>query len=177
MKENLIFEKVDPTDKKQAETYVSWYSNPEMVKNWIIQKEEKLEVKFTTEDFVKQFGPSEDFERMAFMLRFIGKYIGYGQFYINHPVCLHKEGRVAWPSIAIGADEFRGKGFGLAVAKEVLRLAKEQKCTHIEAGIFEFNKKMKSILLHNGFKLIGQRDVKTFVDNKWWCSEHYLLTL
>jgi hypothetical protein len=37
---------------------------------------------------------------------YVGNWIGYGQFYINHSVAMTKEGRVCWPSIAVGDDNY-----------------------------------------------------------------------
>jgi hypothetical protein len=36
---------------------------------------------------------------------------------------------------------------------------------------------MKEILSANGFKMIGKQEKKTYVDGRWWSSEHYLLEL
>lgn len=175
---DIVLEQVDPNNLEQANEFVSWYKNPLMVKNWVLQKEENEPVKFEVEDFQKQFSENTySDEKHVFMIKVSGKYIGYGQFYINHPVAMTKEGRVCWPSIAVGDDNFRGKGFGLAICKEVYNKAKELNCTHIEAGVFEFNDKMKGILTSNGFIMIGKQENKTYVDGRWWSSEHYLLEL
>ncbi|MEZ4742772.1 MAG: GNAT family protein [Bdellovibrionota bacterium] len=175
--DNVFFEKIDPNNLEQAEEFVSWYKNPIMLKNWVLQNENSI-IEFRKEDFQKQFtSNSQSLETHAFMIKISEKYVGYGQFYINHPVAKTKDNRVCWPSIAIGNDNFRGKGFGLKVCQEILRLAKKLNCTHIEAGVFEFNQRMKDILLENGFTLIGTQKNKTFVDGKWWSSEHYLMKI
>jgi RimJ/RimL family protein N-acetyltransferase len=175
---SVVFEKIDPNNLEQARVFVSWYENPIMINNWVLQKEEKQEVNYTISDFQKQYTVSKgDPEKYAFMVKADERYIGYGQFYINHQVCLIKNQRVCWPSIAIGEDNYRSKGFGLSVCKEILRMAKEFDCTHIEAGIFEFNEKMKQLLVQNKFELIGKQEKKTFVDGRWWSSEHYAFEL
>lgn len=174
----LSFEVIDPYNKDQAKSFVEWYKNPLMVRNWTLQNEDTKEVTYTLENFREQFSPKDkEPEKYTFMINVDGKYIGYGQFYINHRMCMIKDAKVCWPSIAIGEDSYRGKGFGLKICMEILRIAKEMDCTHIEAGVFEFNTKMKSLLINNGFKLIGKQKRKTFVDDKWWASEHYALDL
>lgn len=175
---NLSFEKINPNDEFQARAFMNWYNDPVMIDNWTLQKEEETVINYTLEDFKNQFAEKEGApEKYTFMVKLDGDYIGYGQFYINHMMCMTKAERVCWPSIAIGNSEFRGKGFGLLICKEILRKAELMNCTHIEAGVFEFNKRMKSLLVENGFSLIGRQERKTFVENKWWASEHYLLEL
>lgn len=177
MGSEIVFEKLDPNNDQQAKAFVSWYKNPTMIKNWVRQKEgAPSEVHYCVEDFKKNYSEA-NVKIIAFAVRQLDKIIGYGQFYINHPVCMYKEGHVCWPSIGIGEDSLRGKGIGIKICSEVLRLAKEEGCTHIEAGIFQFNQPMKSILLQNNFELIGVQEKKTYVDGKWWNSEHYLLKL
>jgi RimJ/RimL family protein N-acetyltransferase len=174
----VSFEVIDPNNLEQAKEFVSWYKNPLMIKNWVLQREESTPVNFEVEDFKKQFSVKENSrEKHAFMIKVNDNYIGYGQFYINHPVAVTKDGRVCWPSIAIGNDDFRGQGFGLEICKQIYEHAKKLNCTHIEAGIFEFNKKMKKMLVDNGFVMIDKKENLTFVDGKWWASEHYLLKL
>ncbi len=171
----ISFEKIQPNDIEQANAYISWCSDPEMIKNWVLQKEDSVaELDYTLEKFKEDFSHPD---KSAFMIKDKAQFIGYASFYINHPVAIQKTGRVCWPSIAIGEKSHRGKGFGLQLCAEVLKLAKDLKCTHIEAGIFEFNIKMKKILVENNFKLIGSQPNKTFVDSKWWNSEHYLLKI
>lgn len=175
---NIMFEDIDPNNLIQGKEFVSWYNNPLMVDNWTLQKEDSEATTFTLEDFKNQFSNNKySNEKHTFMIKVADEYIGYGQFYIDHPVAITKEGRVCWPSIAIGNDNFRGKGFGLKVCEQVYLKAKELNCTHIEAGVFEFNHKMKDILTKNKFCYIGKQENKTFVDGKWWSSEHYLLKL
>ena len=171
------FEDIDPSNNSHAEAFVLWNKNPVLIKNWTLQKEDQVTTEFTKEDFVRQFSNSNGLEKSVFMIKLGEQYIGYGQFYIDHPVAITKEGRVAWPSICFGEDESRGKGLGLILCQYLLKKAKEANCTHIEAGVFEFNREMKNILNRNGFKLVGKQENKTSVDGRWWSSEHYLLAL
>mgnify|MGYP000748516275 CR=1 FL=1 len=171
----IDFIKIDPNNLAQAQAYTSWYRDPIMINNWTLQKEKSKNIhNYSVEQFQKEFSSPG---KTAFMLRYMDQYIGYGSFYINHPVGMYKDGRTCWPSIGIGDAASRGKGFGRELCKEVLRQAKELDCTHIEAGIFEFNEKIKKILLSNKFKYLGEVANKTFVDGKWCSSEHYLLKL
>jgi RimJ/RimL family protein N-acetyltransferase len=172
---NITIEKIDPNNKAQAEEYCSWIKNETMLKNWFLQKEDDdSEVSFTEEDFEKAFS-NED--KIAFMIKDDKGYFGYGSFFINHPVGKFKEGRVCWPSLGIGKDSHRGRGLSKHLCEEIARLAKQEGCTHIEAAVFEFNEPIKNILVKAGFKYIGKEEKKTFVDGKWWDSEHYLLKL
>ena len=173
----IRFEEIDPNNISHAKAFVLWNKNPVLIKNWTLQKEDQQSAVFTEEDFRRQFSNSNDLEKSVFMIKLGEKYIGYGQFYIDHPVAISKEGRVAWPSICIGDDENRGKGLGLILCQYLLKKAKEANCTHIEAGVFEFNQEMKNILYKSGFELIGKQENKTYVDGNWWASEHYLLSL
>ncbi|WP_034720633.1 GNAT family N-acetyltransferase [Bacteriovorax sp. DB6_IX] len=171
----MKIEVIDPNNTKQAESYCSWLNDETMVKNWFLQRDDKdFEVKFTVEDFRESFSKPD---KIAFILKDNETYFGYGSFFINHPVSKFKEGKVCWPSIAIGLDSYRGKGLSKLICEEIVRLAKEHQCTHIEAAIFEFNQPMKGLLLANGFKYFAKEENKTFVDGKWWDSEHYILEI
>lgn len=172
---NVTIEKIEPSNIDQAKEYCSWIENETMLRNWFLQKEdEHFKPSFNIEDFQKTFSNEE---KIGFMIKDENGYFGYGSFFINHPVGLHKEGKVCWPSLGIGKDSYRGKGLSKYLCEEIARLARQEGCTHIEAAIFEFNDAIKSILLGFGFKFIGKEEKKTFVDGKWWGSEHYLLEL
>lgn len=170
----ITFEKIDPNNTEQANVYISWCSDPVLIKNWTLHKESTKAFKYSAQDFKDDFSHTG---KIAFMIKLNLKYIGYGSFFINHPACIHKEGKICWPSLAIGNSIYRGKGFGIQICKEIFRLATELDCTHIEAGIFEFNEEIKKILLDNNFKLIGEIPNITFIDNKWWKAEHYLFKI
>lgn len=171
----LKFQKIDPKNKEQALAFISWYSDPVMIDNWLLQSENSsVNPGYSVDQFQNDFSKSD---KTAFMIKEDSEYIGYGSFYLNHPIGMQKEGKVCWPSIGIGNKEHRGKGLGIEICKEILRLSKDIGCTHIEAAIFEFNSKIKKILLKNGFYLIGEVENKTFVNGKWWKSEHYLKEL
>lgn len=161
---NFIIEKIDPLNLRQAKEFVSWYKDPVIINNWLLQREEKTDVQFEIEDFQRQFTPKKDSpKKHAFMLKVVDKYVGYGQFYINHPVAVTKKGRVCWPSVAVGNEAYRGQGFGVEICKEIQKMAKSLDCSHIEAGVFEFNDKIKNLLLANKFKFIGKQEIKTYL--------------
>jgi RimJ/RimL family protein N-acetyltransferase len=172
---NIVIEKIEPTNVNQAKEYCSWVKNETMLKNWFIQREdEEFESSFNMEDFERTFSNKE---KVGFMIKDDNGYFGYGSFFINHPVGMFKDGVVCWPSLGIGKDSYRGKGLSKYLCEEIARLAKLEGCTHIEAGIFEFNEAIRNILLSFGFQLIGKEDKKTFVDGRWWGAEHYLMEL
>lgn len=178
---NVHFEKIDSSNLDHAKAFIEWNKNPLLLKNWRLQREDSIKQvidDYSLEDFQAQFSKSsQDQGKYCFILKVNDLYIGYGQFYLNHPMCMSKGTKVCWPSIAIGDDAYRGKGFGYKICLEILKNAKELQCTHIEAGVFEFNEEMKSILKSNGFQLIGRMENKTFVNGKWWAAEHFLLEL
>ncbi len=171
----ISFERIDSDNLEQAETFTSWYRDPVMVRNWVLQRESKVSRQpYNVAQFSKEFSSPD---KIAFMIKSFEDYIGYGSFYINHPVGMYKSGKTCWPSIGIGNNDYRGKGLGLQLCQEVYRLAKSLDCTHIEAGVFEFNQKIKRLLLRNSFQHFGDMPKMTFVDGRWWSSEHYLLAL
>jgi hypothetical protein len=99
------------------------------------------------------------------MIKLNEKYVGYGSCYFNHPVCRYKEGKVCWPSIAMAMTLIVAQGYGYEICKYLLKIAIENNCTHIEAGVFEFNHAMKSLLIRNGFHHFATDERKTFVDS------------
>lgn len=172
---NIKIEKIDPNNLEQAKAYCSWIADTDVTNNWFIQKEGvDFEVSYTLENFKNDYSQNEI---TAFMIKDESEYFGYGSFYINHPVGMHKEGKVCWPSLAIGNAKYRGKGLSKYLFEEIKKLAKEDGCTHIEAGIFEFNEAIKFNLLKMGFEFIGRHENLTFVDGRWWGAEHYLIKL
>ena len=63
------------------------------------------------------------------------------------------------------------------ICHKIYELAKQQNCEVIEVGVFEFNTRMKQILLENGFELIGKKEKLTFKQDRWWSAEHYSLVI
>ncbi|MFG1516031.1 GNAT family N-acetyltransferase [Halobacteriovorax sp. ZH3_bin.1] len=172
---NITIEKIDPNNELQAEAYCSWLADELVVNNWFLQNDdEDFTVSFSINDFKKAFSKED---KVAFIIKDDFDYFGYGSFFINHPAGMYKEGRVCWPSLAIGKSSHRGKGLSKHIFSEIRKLAIREGCTHVEAGIFDFNEAIRANLIKMGFKLIGRRENLTFVDGKWWGSEHYLIEL
>lgn len=174
----VTFEDIDLYNEEQATEFVKWTNDTLMKENWLIQAQDAIQIDYNVEEFKLDFNYQDNGrEAYGFMMKTDEQYIGYGQIIINPEVAFTKGKRVSWPSIAIGDDANRSKGFGILICKKIYDLSKSHKCDAIEVGIFEFNFRMKQILLENGFVLIGKNENKTFTQGKWWGSEHYLLNI
>jgi|GEM_PF-6375104 len=169
----LKFDKVDPKNKEHAEVFIEWHKCIELNKLWVIHKKSVEAEEYNFTRFQKQFSykNKEDF---SFLIKSNQNYIGHYSLFVNHAACMFKEGKVAWPSIVIGNIENRNQGVGKVICEHLYKSALERNCTHIEAGIFEFNTRMIEILEALGFVKIGQREKLTFQEGKYWGAPHYL---
>ena len=81
------------------------------------------------------------------------------------------------PRIATGNSANRSRGVGGLICQKIYELSKYHRCDAIEAAIFEFNTPMKEILMKNGFVFKGQKEKATYLEERWWSGEHYLLPI
>jgi L-amino acid N-acyltransferase YncA len=175
MIKNVIFENIDHNDLKQANAYVKWHKDAAMTENAICQRPDSSQDEYTIEQFKKDFNYQEkEGEFYGFMMKVDEEYIGYGQIIINQGNAFTKNKKVAWPSIAVGDSANHSKGFGKLICHKIYELAKYHNCEVIEVGVFEFNTRMKQILVENGFEMIGKKEKLTFTQDRWWSAEHYL---
>ncbi len=96
--------------------------------------------------------------------------IGHCTIYFDPGHRLTKEGKVAWFSVTIGESSYRSKGIGKVVIKHLEELAKDEKATHIEIGVFEFNEPSLRMFRALGYQQIGKIDNFTFWDGKFWAD-------
>jgi maltose-binding protein MalE len=178
MTNNVTFEDIDLNNEEQAREFVKWASDSVMKENWTLQRPDSVQTEYDIEKFKKDFNYKESGgEIFGFMMKVDNSYVGYGQIIVNQGNAFTKDKRVSWPSIAVGESANRSKGFGLLLCKKIYELSKIHNCDVIEVGIFEFNTRMKQMLLENGFSLIGQKEKITFTQDRWWNAEHYLLDI
>jgi RimJ/RimL family protein N-acetyltransferase len=99
-----------------------------------------------------------------------GRPIGHCTLLIDPPHRLTKEGKVAWPSITIGEENFRAKGFGQTIGKHLESLARKHGAGVIEVGIFEFNEPAQKLCLSMGYERFGQMDRCTYWQGRYWAD-------
>ncbi len=84
--------------------------------------------------------------------------VGYASFFLNPPHKLSSE-NVVWPSVAIGEPRYRRRGLVREIGLEVARRAHRYGATHCEAGVFDSNHAIISLLLKYGFSPVGKIDI------------------
>lgn len=178
MKNTITFEDIDPNNLEHAHEFIKWTKDSVMNENWFCQRPDSEKVEYSIEQFKEEFNYSDkDFEIYGFIMKVDGACVGYGQIIINQGGAFTKDKRVSWPSVAVGESANRSKGLGTLISQKVYEISKLHNCDVIEVGIFEFNNPIKQLLLKNGFKLIGKKEKITYIRNRWWNAEHYLLPI
>ncbi len=177
---NITFEKVDIHNANHKKAWLDFSLNTDAKKEWMIRKPEQGYGGPTDpNDFEENFSGISKYaeSKHSYLVKLEESYIGIYDIHINHSQCRHQDGIVAWPGILISKEENRGKGLGKKMFLHLFNTAKKLGCTHIEAAPFEFNQRLKDILLKYNFKKIAEQKDLTFQDGKWYSSEHYLLDI
>lgn len=103
--------------------------------------------------------------------------IGHCSILFNPHHRLIREGKVAWPGIAIGEEAYRQKGVGKKVVQHLEQLAIENNATCIEVGLFEFNEPSLRLFTSLGYEKFGRKENITYWNKKFWADIRLLKRL
>ncbi|MCQ2977791.1 MAG: GNAT family N-acetyltransferase [archaeon] len=107
-------------------------ANEDLIKEWIFEKQ-KAEVIFALED---------------------GKEVGTALFFYNFSTFMGKSG--IYIEDLYVKPEYRGKGYGIALIKELAKITVERGCGRLEWGCFDFNTSSIEFYLSLGAKPVDE---------------------
>ena len=157
---------------EDCEHLAKWFNDIELQRLWLPRRQESTQRSAETAQSIaeKHQAPSDFKPLHELIILADEKIIGQTTLYLNPPHRRSKGAKIAWPTIVIGNPTARRQGIGTIVGKHIIELSCEAGATHIEAGVFEFNQPIRSLLEKNGFKEIAKVEGFTWQNGRSWAD-------
>lgn len=172
---NLSYREINYQSKDDCAIIANWHNNPEIQEFFIPKREDSEELKIYSPEDIYQEKSTCDNKVGTFQFILLDNVvIGMFSVLFDPKHKMAKDLIIGWPSILIADSALRRNGIGTEVGTEISRIAKDFGATHIEAGVFEYNKPIISLLEKYGFEYLDRREKTTYHNGRHWDGVHYL---
>lgn len=173
---NLSFRPTDYCSDQDCEAIARWMNDPVLRDLWLTKgaksaapaTAELVRVKHT-------MNPKSGFHPIRDELAILnGQVVGQYTLILNPPHRKSTAERVLWPSLIIGEKGLRGSGVLRRFLERIKVMAGELGVSHIEVGVFEFNRPMRSLLEKTGFREFARVEDATEAGGRLWADIRYM---
>jgi len=173
---NLTFRPTDFSSDQDCEAIARWTNDPLLQDLWLpkfAKPKEPATVASVRAQYTNQ--PKSGFDRIRDELAILNdRVVGQYTLILNPPHRKSTVERVLWPSLIIGEKSLRGTGVLRRFIDRIKISASEFDASHIEVGVFEFNRPMRNLLEKTGFREFARVEGVAETGGQLWADIRYL---